>query len=93
VNKELEIKKDNDEKKYDLKILMELYREKLLKMVEIMKSNNYRDELKMKIESEKERKKKMKSSEDKMEKKIKVIIDDSVEIMKERMYEIGINDS
>jgi H3 lysine-79-specific histone-lysine N-methyltransferase len=73
-----------------LQNLLDVYRNQFLAVVENMKSQNYRNEVKQQILLEKERNKKLKCRASQLDKQIKVLIDDSVALMKRRLFELNI---
>ncbi|PNF35512.1 hypothetical protein B7P43_G04129 [Cryptotermes secundus] len=93
VHTELDIPPAPADTPYALQILLDMYRAQFLQMVEIMKSPHYRDDVNLQIERDKERNQKLRSRAAQLEKQIKVLIDDSVALLKARMSELGINAS
>ncbi|XP_021930748.1 histone-lysine N-methyltransferase, H3 lysine-79 specific-like isoform X3 [Zootermopsis nevadensis] len=93
VHTELDIPPAPADTPYALQILLDMYRAQFLQMVEMMKSPRYRDDVNLQIERDKERNQKLKSRAAQLEKQIKVLIDDSVALLKARMSELGINAS
>ncbi|XP_067001599.2 histone-lysine N-methyltransferase, H3 lysine-79 specific [Anabrus simplex] len=93
VHTELDIPPAPAETPYALQILLDMYRAQFMQMVDQMKSPRYRDEVNVSIEKEKERNLKLMSRAAQLEKQIKVLIDDSVALLKARMSELGINAS
>ncbi|PSN43720.1 hypothetical protein C0J52_13998 [Blattella germanica] len=91
IHSELEIPPAPADTPYALQILLDMYRAQFMQMVEMMKSSSYRDNVNQQIEREKERNQKLKSRAAQLEKQIKVLIDDSVALLKARMSELGIN--
>lgn len=91
VHEELEIPPAPAETPYALQILLDLYRAQFLQMVDMMKNPAFRDSVELQIETEKERNLKLMSRAAQLEKQIKVLIDDSVALLKARMCELGIN--
>ncbi|XP_046998857.1 histone-lysine N-methyltransferase, H3 lysine-79 specific isoform X1 [Schistocerca americana] len=93
VHEELDIPPAPAETPYALQILLDLYRAQFLQMVDMMKNPAFRDSVEVQIETEKERNLKLMSRAAQLEKQIKVLIDDSVALLKARMCELGINAS
>ncbi|KAG8222795.1 hypothetical protein J437_LFUL005001 [Ladona fulva] len=93
VHSELEIPSNPQETPYGLQMLLDMFRSQYLSAVEAMKSPQYAENVKVQIEEEKERNNKLKSRAAQLEKQIKVLIDDSVALLKARMTELGINAS
>lgn len=62
-----------------------------MQMLESMKTPMYRESVKADIAKERDRNSKLQSRAAQLEKQIKVLIDDSVALLKARMTELGIN--
>ncbi|KAL1114853.1 hypothetical protein AAG570_007677 [Ranatra chinensis] len=93
VHEELEIPPAPADTPYALQILLDLYRDQFLAMVEQLKSDNFNSSINEQITQEKERNQKLTCRAAQLEKQIKVLIDDSVALLKTRMTELGINAS
>lgn len=93
VHSELEIPSNPQETPYGLQMLLDMFRSQYLSAVEAMRSPQYAENVKVQIEEEKDRNNKLKSRAAQLEKQIKVLIDDSVALLKARMTELGINAS
>lgn len=76
---------------YSLQLLLDLYRDQFLKFIEQMRRPDYATEINDQISKEKERNQKLILRAAQLEKQIKVLIDDSVALLKARMSELGIN--
>nr|CAD7197490.1 unnamed protein product [Timema douglasi] len=78
---------------YALQLLLDVYRAQFIQMVDLIKSPKYKHDVDLQIDKEKERNQKLLSRAAQLEKQIKVLIDDSVALLKARMCELGINAS
>lgn len=76
---------------YALQILLDMYRAQFMYALEQMKSKNHKENINKQIEKEKERNQKLLNRASQLEKQIKVLIDDSVALLKARMNELGIS--
>ncbi|XP_034942950.1 histone-lysine N-methyltransferase, H3 lysine-79 specific isoform X2 [Chelonus insularis] len=78
---------------YALQILLDLYRDQFMLMLEAIKTPAYKVSVNTDLAKERERNSKLQSRAAQLEKQIKVLIDDSVALLKARMTELGINAS
>lgn len=76
---------------YALQILLDMYRNQFMEALERMKSNSYKENVTKEIATEEERHKSLLNRASQLEKQIKVLIDDSVALLKARMNELGIS--
>ena len=91
IHEELEIPAAPSETPYGLKILLDVYKAQFMSFLESMKTNQFKDNLLRQIEAEKDKNKKLMNRTGQLEKQIKVLVDDSVVLLKARMGELGIN--
>ncbi|KAK6624551.1 hypothetical protein RUM44_011410 [Polyplax serrata] len=91
VHNELDIPPAPADTPYALQLLLDMFRAQFLQMVELMKTPQHKQDVKIQIETEKERNQKLKSRAAQLEKQIKVLVNDSVALLKARMSELGIN--
>ncbi|KAI4481422.1 hypothetical protein M0804_009542 [Polistes exclamans] len=91
VHEELSIPPAPSATPYALQILLDLYRDQFMLMLESMRTPTYRVSVNADILKERERNSKLQSRAAQLEKQIKVLIDDSVALLKARMTELGIN--
>lgn len=91
VHNELDIPEEPAETPYGLQVLLDMFKGHYMQMLHQMKNPLYKTTVENQIEEEKERNKKLKSRAAQLEKQIKVLIDDSVALLKARMSELGIN--
>ncbi|CAH1970031.1 unnamed protein product [Acanthoscelides obtectus] len=91
VHNELEIPEEPSETPYGLQVLLDMFKGHYMQMLHQMKNPMYKTLVDSQIEEEKEKNKKLKSRAAQLEKQIKVLIDDSVALLKARMSELGIN--
>ncbi|KAF7286980.1 hypothetical protein GWI33_002823 [Rhynchophorus ferrugineus] len=91
IHNELDIPLEPAATPYGLQMLLDMFRVQYMQMIAQMKNPNYKNTVKVHIEEEKDRNKKLKSRAAQLEKQIKVLIDDSVALLKARMSELGIN--
>ncbi|XP_072757242.1 histone-lysine N-methyltransferase, H3 lysine-79 specific isoform X3 [Anoplolepis gracilipes] len=91
VHEELSIPSAPSATPYALQILLDLYRDQFMLMLESMKTPTYKVSVNTDIAKERERNSKLQSRAAQLEKQIKVLIDDSVALLKARMTELGIN--
>lgn len=89
-HEELEIPTAPSETPYALQILLDLFRNQFMHQLEQMRSSTYKDSVNKQISDEKERNKNLLNRVNQLEKQIKVLIDDSVALLKARMNELGI---
>jgi [histone H3]-lysine79 N-trimethyltransferase len=78
---------------YPLKILLDMYKTQFMNFLNTMKSSTFKENLNRQIESEKEKNKRLMNRTGQLEKQIKVLVEDSVILLKARMQELGINTS
>lgn len=88
---ELEIPTAPSDTPYALQILLDMYRTQFMQVLEKMKSSSYKENVNKQIATEKERNKSLLNRASQLEKQIKVLIDDSVALLKARMNELGIS--
>lgn len=88
---ELEIPTAPGETPYALQILLDMFRDQLMNTLDEMKSYSYKNHVNKQIELEKERNQSLLNRAGQLEKQIKVLIDDSVALLKARMCELGIS--
>ncbi|XP_049817740.1 histone-lysine N-methyltransferase, H3 lysine-79 specific isoform X3 [Aethina tumida] len=93
VHNELEIPEAPSETPYGLQVLLDMFRVQYMQMINQMRNPNYKNTVESHIEEERDRNKKLKNRAAQLEKQIKVLIDDSVALLKARMSELGINAS
>ncbi|XP_017758747.1 PREDICTED: histone-lysine N-methyltransferase, H3 lysine-79 specific isoform X1 [Eufriesea mexicana] len=91
VHEELSIPPAPSATPYALQILLDLFRDQFMLMLESMRTPSYRVSVNTDIAKERERNSKLQSRAAQLEKQIKVLIDDSVALLKARMTELGIN--
>ncbi|XP_024942062.1 histone-lysine N-methyltransferase, H3 lysine-79 specific isoform X2 [Cephus cinctus] len=91
VHEELSIPPAPSATPYALQILLDLYRDQFMVMLESMRTPTYRVSVNTDIAKERERNSRLQSRAAQLEKQIKVLIDDSVALLKARMTELGIN--
>ncbi|XP_054081833.1 histone-lysine N-methyltransferase, H3 lysine-79 specific isoform X2 [Zeugodacus cucurbitae] len=88
---ELEIPEAPQDTPYALQILLDVFRTQYMAMIEQMKAKSFVPNIKRQIQLEQERKQRIKNRASQLDKQIKVLIDDSVMLLKARMNELGIN--
>lgn len=91
IHEELDMPAAPTEIPYALKILLDVYRNQFMSYLESMKSSSFKENLHRQIENEKEKNKRLMNRTGQLEKQIKVLVDDSVVLLKARMQELGIN--
>jgi H3 lysine-79-specific histone-lysine N-methyltransferase len=91
VHNELDIPQAPASTPYGLQILLDMFRAQYVQMLNQMKQPTYKSNIENHIKQEKERNKKLQNRAAQLEKQIKVLIDDSVALLKARMSELGIN--
>ncbi|XP_044256233.1 histone-lysine N-methyltransferase, H3 lysine-79 specific [Tribolium madens] len=91
VHNELDIPQAPASTPYGLQILLDMFRAQYMQMLNQMKQPTYKTSVENHIKQEKERNKKLQNRAAQLEKQIKVLIDDSVALLKARMSELGIN--
>lgn len=89
-HEELEIPTAPSETPYALQILLDLMRNQFMQMLDQMRNPTHKDAVNRQICEEKERNKNLLNRANQLEKQIKVLIDDSVALLKARMNELGI---
>nr|XP_023025758.1 histone-lysine N-methyltransferase, H3 lysine-79 specific [Leptinotarsa decemlineata] len=88
---ELDIPEQPAETPYGLQVLLDMFKGNYMQMLSQMKTPSYKVLVESQLDEERERNKKLKSRAAQLEKQIKVLIDDSVALLKARMSELGIN--
>ncbi|XP_058061678.1 histone-lysine N-methyltransferase, H3 lysine-79 specific [Anopheles bellator] len=88
---ELDIPDAPSETPYALQILLDLYKSQFMRAIDAMRKPSYRDNVQQQIERERERNQWLLNRAGQLEKQIKVLIDDSVALLKARMNELGIS--
>lgn len=91
IHEELEIPPAPADTPYALQILLDLYRDQMMTIIDTMKNPEYKEVVKKHIAEERDRNQKLTCRAAQLEKQIKVLIDDSVALLKMRMAELGIN--
>lgn len=91
IHNELDIPLEPAATPYGLQMLLDMFRVQYMQTIAQMKNPFYKNSIEIQIEEEKDRNKKLKSRAAQLEKQIKVLIDDSVALLKARMSELGIN--
>ncbi|XP_047483085.1 histone-lysine N-methyltransferase, H3 lysine-79 specific-like isoform X7 [Penaeus chinensis] len=74
---------------YALEVLLDVFRQQFLNMLDTIKNPDYKDYVLQQIEVEKEKNKSLKSRAAQLERQIKVLIDDSVALLRSRISELG----
>lgn len=92
-HEELDVPDPTTEPPYALKILLDVYKAQFMSFIDQMRSNSFKENLHRQIESEKEKNKRLLNRTGQLEKQIKVLVEDSVVLLKARMQELGINTS
>lgn len=92
VHEELEIPPVPAATPYSLQILLDLFRDQMVSMIEQMKNPVFRENVQLQIEKERDRNNNLKKQAAQLEQQIKVLTDDSVVLLKARMYELGVTD-
>lgn len=92
-HEELDVPDPSTEPPYALKILLDVYKAQFMSFIDTMRSNAFKENLHRQIESEKEKNKRLLNRTGQLEKQIKVLVEDSVVLLKARMQELGINTS
>lgn len=90
---ELDIPESPSTTPYGLQVLLDMFKGQYMQILQQMRNPHYKILVKNQIEDEKERNEKLKNRAAQLEKQIKVLIDDSVALLKARMSELGINAS
>jgi [histone H3]-lysine79 N-trimethyltransferase len=91
IHEELDVPSTSTEIPYSLKILLDVYKAQFMSFLESMKSSAFKENLHRQIETEKEKNKRLLNRTGQLEKQIKVLVEDSVVLLKARMQELGIN--
>ncbi|KAK0181553.1 hypothetical protein PV327_003828 [Microctonus hyperodae] len=91
VHEELSIPSAPAATPYALQMLLDSYRDQFMLMLESMRTPAYKVSVNADLTKERERNSKLQSRAAQLEKQIKVLIDDSVALLKARMTELGIN--
>ncbi|XP_042876081.1 histone-lysine N-methyltransferase, H3 lysine-79 specific-like isoform X10 [Penaeus japonicus] len=74
---------------YALEVLLDVFRQQFINMLDTIKNPDYKDYVLQQIEVEKEKNKSLKSRAAQLERQIKVLIDDSVALLRSRISELG----
>lgn len=90
-HEELEIPVAPLETPYALQILMDVFKTQMMNFLNNMRTPSYKDTLNDQISKERERNQRLLNRAGQLEKQIRVLIDDSVILLKARMNELGIN--
>uniref|UniRef100_A0A336LMV9 Histone-lysine N-methyltransferase, H3 lysine-79 specific n=1 Tax=Culicoides sonorensis TaxID=179676 RepID=A0A336LMV9_CULSO len=90
-HEELEIPVAPLETPYALQILMDVFKTQMMNFLNNMRSPLYKDNINDQISKERERNQRLLNRAGQLEKQIRVLIDDSVVLLKQRMNELGIN--
>ncbi|KAF5305318.1 hypothetical protein FQR65_LT07744 [Abscondita terminalis] len=91
IHNELDIPQAPESTPYSLQILMHMMKDQYVSMMNQMKKPSYKANVDAQIKQEKERNQRLQNRAAQLEKQIKVLIDDSVALLKARMSELGIN--
>lgn len=91
VHNELDIPPEPERTPYGLQILLDMIRDQYTQMLNQMKQSSFKKNVEAAVEQEKDRNQKLQNRAAQLEKQIKVLIDDSVQLLKARMSELGIN--
>ncbi|CAL4067690.1 unnamed protein product, partial [Meganyctiphanes norvegica] len=76
---------------YALEVLLDMLRQQFLNMLDNFKKPDYADFVNKQIDEEKEKNKSLKSRAAQLERQIKVLIDDSVALLRARISELGMS--
>ncbi|XP_030080815.1 histone-lysine N-methyltransferase, H3 lysine-79 specific isoform X2 [Drosophila hydei] len=90
-HRELDIPTAPQDTPYALQILLDVFRSQYMTIIEQMRSSAYLPQVQKQIAQEQERMARLKNRASQLDKQIKVLIDDSVTLLKVRMNELGIN--
>ncbi|XP_064120922.1 histone-lysine N-methyltransferase, H3 lysine-79 specific-like isoform X5 [Macrobrachium nipponense] len=74
---------------YALEVLLDIMRQQYLTLIDSFKKPEYKDYVLKQMENEKEKNKSLKSRAAQLERQIKVLIDDSVALLRSRISELG----
>lgn len=89
-HEELQIPSAPSDTPYALQILLEMFRNQYMQALEQMRNPSHKENVNKQLYDEKERNKNLVNRVNQLEKQIKVLIDDSVALLKARMNELGI---
>ncbi|KAL7039033.1 hypothetical protein ACKWTF_009773 [Chironomus riparius] len=92
-HEELDVPDPSTEPPYGLKILLDVYKAQFMSFLDNMRSASFKENLHRQIENEREKNKRLLNRTGQLEKQIKVLVEDSVVLLKARMQELGINTS
>ncbi|KAM8701568.1 hypothetical protein ACLKA7_007649 [Drosophila subpalustris] len=90
-HRELDIPVASQDTPYSLQILLDVFRSQYMNLIEHMRSSAYLPQVQKQIAQEQERMARLKNRASQLDNQIKVLIDDSVTLLKVRMNELGIN--
>lgn len=90
---ELDIPVAPGETPYALQILLDMFRNQFMQALDSMRTSSYKENVHSEIEMERDRNHRLQNRVNQLEKQIRVLIDDSVALLKARMKELGINTS
>ncbi|KAH8318764.1 hypothetical protein KR074_005696 [Drosophila pseudoananassae] len=88
---ELDIPTAPQDTPYALQILLDVFRSQYMAIIDHMKSSAFVPQVQKQLAQEQERMARLKNRASQLDKQIKVLIDDSVALLKVRMNELGIN--
>lgn len=91
LHSELDIPMAPTDTPYALQILLEVFRNQFMSYLDQMRSTTYKENVSTEIEAERDRNQRLQNRVNQLEKQIRVLIDDSVALLKARMKELGIN--
>lgn len=91
IHEELDIPSTSTETPYALKILLDVYKAQFMGYLESMKSSAFKENLHRQIENKRDEYKRLMNRTGQLEKQIKVLVEDSVVLLKARMQELGIS--
>jgi [histone H3]-lysine79 N-trimethyltransferase len=90
-HEELDMPSTSSETPYALKILLDVYKAQFMGFLDSMKSSAFKENLHRQIESKRDEYKRLMNRTGQLEKQIKVLVEDSVVLLKARMQELGIS--
>lgn len=90
-HQELDIPPAPSETPYALKMLLDMFREQFMQQIESMKSPAYKENINRQIELEQEKQKRLQCRTQQLEKQIKTLVEDGVDLLKQRMGELGLD--
>lgn len=93
IHEEIDDPRTYNDVPYALKVLLDTFKAQYMNYINTMRSTTFKENLNRQIESEKEKNKRLMNRTGQLEKQIKVLVDDSVILLKARMQELGINTS